>query len=118
MSNESLSSEEPGSQEQSSSDTSSPAPPDPTGRTRLSGLWVGVIFGVVVLVFLLIFVTQNTESVKVSFLTVSGHMPLGVALLLAAIGGVLLAGLVASLRIWQLRIRLHKSNSSVDPTTP
>jgi len=74
-----------------------------------------LIVGGVVLVFLLVFVIQNTASVKVSFLTLSGQMPLGVALLLAAIGGVLLAGLVASLRIWQLRYRLHKSSSSIDP---
>jgi uncharacterized integral membrane protein len=77
---------------------------------------VGVIVGVVVLVFLLVFIIQNTKSVKVSFLTVSRDMPLGVALLLAAIGGVLLAGLVASLRIWQLRYRLDNSNSSTDHT--
>ena len=32
--------------------------------------------------------------------------PVGVALLFAAIGGLLLAGLVASLRIWQLHHRL------------
>ena len=70
---------------------------------------MGVIIGVVVLVFLLAFIIQNSKSVKVSFLTVSANMPLGVALLLAAVGGVLLAGIVASLRIWQLRHRLHQS---------
>jgi uncharacterized integral membrane protein len=47
--------------------------------------------------------------VKVSFFTLSANMPLGVALLLAAAGGVLLAGIVASLRIWQLRHRLRQS---------
>jgi uncharacterized integral membrane protein len=36
-------------------------------------------------------------------------MPLGVALLLAAAGGVLLAVIVGSLRIWQLRHRLRQS---------
>jgi uncharacterized integral membrane protein len=71
---------------------------------------VGVIIGVAVLVFLLVFIIQNGRSVKVSFLTVSGHMPLGVALLLAAIGGVLVAALLGSLRIWQLRHRLHNSS--------
>jgi len=70
---------------------------------------VGVIIGVVVLVFLLAFIIQNSKSVKVSLFTVSAHMPLGVALLLAAVGGVLLAGIVASLRIWQLRHRLNQS---------
>jgi uncharacterized integral membrane protein len=89
-----------------------PAPPSerPTGRTRISGVWVGVIIGVVVLVLDLVFIIQNSQSVKVSFFSGSVHMPLGVALLLAAVGGVLLAGIVTSLRIWQLRHRLHQSS--------
>ena len=89
-------------------DLTTDAPGSATGRTRISGVWVGVIVGVVVLVFLLVFIIQNSQSVKVSFFTGSVHMPLGVALLLAVIGGVLLAGIVASLRIWQLRHRLHQ----------
>jgi uncharacterized integral membrane protein len=100
--------------------TDTPAPrvdPDPptsdgsrlpkgTGRTRISTAWVGVIAGAVVLVLLLVFILQNTRSVKISYFTANGRMPLGVALLLATIGGLLLAGAVASLRIWQLRHRL------------
>ena len=70
---------------------------------------MGVIIGVVVLAFLLTFIIQNGQSVKVSFFTVNVKMPLGVALLLAAVAGVLLAGIVASLRIWQLRHRSHHS---------
>jgi len=77
-----------------------------TGRTRLSGAWVGVVAGALVLVLLLVFILQNTRSVKISFFTAHGSLPLGVALLLATIGGLLLAGVVASLRIWQLRHRL------------
>jgi uncharacterized integral membrane protein len=80
-----------------------------TGRTRISGAWVAVVIAAVVLVLLLVFILQNTRSVKVSYFTVNGTMPLGVALLLAAVGGVLVAGVVASLRIWQLRHRLNKS---------
>jgi uncharacterized integral membrane protein len=82
---------------------------DQIGRTRISGVWLGLIIGVVVLVFLLVFIIQNSKSVKVSFFTVSGNMPLGAALLLAVAGGVLLAGIVASLRIGQLRHRRYKS---------
>lgn len=90
-------------------DLATAAPGSPTRRTRISGAWVGVIIGVVVLAFLLAFIIQNSQSVKVSIFTVSVHIPLGVALLLAAVAGVLLAGIVASLRIWQLRHRLHQS---------
>ena len=86
--------------------TGGPSRP-PTARTRISATWVAVIVAALVLVLLLIFILQNTESVEVSYFTADGTMPLGVALLLAAIGGILVAGLVASLRIWQLRRRLR-----------
>jgi uncharacterized integral membrane protein len=90
-------------------DMTTPAPDSPTRRTRISAAWVGVIIGVVVLAFLLAFIIQNSQSVKVSIFSAHVNMPLGVALLLAAVGGVLLAGVVASLRIWQLRHRVHQS---------
>jgi uncharacterized integral membrane protein len=83
------------------------APPDPIGRTRLSGTWVGVIIAALVLTLLLVFILQNTRSVKISYFTAVVRMPIGIALLLAAIGGVLFAGVIASMRIWQLRRRLN-----------
>jgi uncharacterized integral membrane protein len=79
-----------------------------TERTRISAAWVGVIAGALVLILLLVFILQNTRMVRVSYFTTTGSMPLGVALLLAAIAGVLLAGGVATLRIWQLRHRLTR----------
>jgi uncharacterized integral membrane protein len=79
--------------------------------TRVSRAWIGIIAGALVLVLLLIFILQNTRDVKVSYFTLTGSMPLGVALLLAAISGLLLAGGVASMRIWQLRRRLRKSHA-------
>jgi uncharacterized integral membrane protein len=112
-----MSDESPGTDDSTPEVVEAPTGPDlapharrnPTGRTRISGVWLGLIIGVVVLVFLLVFIIQNSQSVKVSFFTVSGTMPLGVALLLAVVGGVLLAGIVASLRIGQLRHRRYKS---------
>jgi uncharacterized integral membrane protein len=79
-----------------------------TPPTRVSRAWIGIIAGALVLVLLLIFILQNTRDVKVSYFTLTGTMPLGVALLLAAISGLLLAGGVASMRIWQLRHRIRK----------
>jgi len=92
-------------------------PRHPTRRTRISAAWVGVIAAAVVLVLLLVFILQNTRSVKISYFTANGTMPLGVALLLAAVGGVLLAGVVGSLRIWQLRHRLSGQRKSDRPTS-
>jgi uncharacterized integral membrane protein len=73
---------------------------------------VVVAIGVVVLVLDLVFIIQNSQSVKVSFFTGSVHMPLGVALLLAVVGGLLLAGAVALLRTLQLRRRGRQSKTS------
>jgi len=96
-----------------SSGPTAPATPSPkaTRRTRISAAWVGIIIAAMALVLLLVFILQNTKSVKVSFFTLNGEMPLGVALLLAAVGGVLIAGVAASLRIWQLRHRVKKNGT-------
>lgn len=49
------------------------------------------------------FILQNTQSVEVSYFGAHGHLPLAVAMLLSAVGGVLLAATAGPLRIWQLR---------------
>ncbi len=79
------------------------------GRTRISAAWFGVVATALVLVLLLIFILQNMRSVKITFFTLSGTIPVGVALLFAVIGGLLLAGLVASLRILQLHHRVTQA---------
>jgi lipopolysaccharide assembly protein A len=72
-------------------------------RTRTSGLWVAVGFFAVILLLLLIFILQNGQKVDISYLGAHGHLPLGVALLLAAVCGVLLVVLAGTARISQLR---------------
>ena len=72
-------------------------------RTRTGGIWVAVGFFAVILLLLLIFILQNNTNVSVSYLGMHGHLPLGVALLLAAVCGVLLVVLAGTARIAQLR---------------
>ena len=72
-------------------------------RTRISGLWVAVGFFAVSLLLLLIFILQHGKTVDVSYMGAHGHLPLGVALLLAAVCGVLLVVLAGAARISQLR---------------
>ena len=72
-------------------------------RTRTSGIWVAVAFFAVILLLLLIFILQNGTQVSVSYHGMHGHLPLGVALLLAAVSGVLLVVLAGAARISQLR---------------
>ncbi|MEU4569253.1 lipopolysaccharide assembly protein LapA domain-containing protein [Micromonospora sp. NPDC023956] len=89
-------------------------------RSRLGGLWVAAVLFAFVLLLLLIFVLQNGQRASVSFLGAHGHLPLGVALLLAAVFGILLVALPGTARIVQLRMlnRRPAARSGPDPVAP
>lgn len=75
----------------------------PVRRSRSGGLWVGLILSALVLLLLLVFILQNGVPVQISFFALEGTLPVGVALLLAAILGILLVAIPGSVRILQLR---------------
>jgi uncharacterized integral membrane protein len=56
-----------------------------------------------VLIFLLVFILQNGGNATIYFLWGEASLPLGVALLFAAIGGAVLVAVVGAARILQLR---------------
>jgi len=90
--------------------TPTPTVPEPVRgrlhlpRTRAGGLWVAVVVFALVLLLLLIFILQNGQRTDVYFLGAHGSPPMGVALLLSAIFGVVLVTLPAAVRILQLRL--------------
>lgn len=81
--------------------------------TRISGTWIAVVVAAVVLIFLLIFIMQNLSSVTVTLLGLTATVPLGIALLFAAIAGALLVALVGTARILQLRRRVRRSDAKL-----
>ena len=82
---------------------------DPLRRSRTSGAWVAVVAAAVLLLLLVVFIAQNTQDVHLSFLWWDGTAPLSVALLVAAVIGIALTAVVGTLRIVQLRRRVHHS---------
>jgi uncharacterized integral membrane protein len=98
-------------------------PPDPTGTaaeylvspesavkfTRAAALWSALITGFVILILLLVFILQNTDSTTIHFFGWEWNLPVGVAILLAAVCGGLLTVAVGTARIVQLR-RAAKKN--------
>lgn len=85
---------------------------DPLRSSRTSRSWVSLVALVVVLILLVVFIAQNTQQVEVSFLGWSGHPPLSVALLVAAIAGATLAVIVGTLRLWQVRRRVRRERTA------
>jgi uncharacterized integral membrane protein len=81
---------------------------DPLRGSRTSGAWFAVVALAALLLLLIVFIAQNTQSVEVSFLGWSGHAPLAVSLLIASLVGILVAVVAGSLRILQLRRRVRR----------
>ncbi|MEU5840967.1 lipopolysaccharide assembly protein LapA domain-containing protein [Rhodococcus sp. NPDC047139] len=76
-------------------------------RTRTGALWTALVIGILVLLLLLVFILQNLDSVTLELFAWDFSLPLGVALLFAALAGAVIVGLSGGLRILQLR---HAAN--------
>ncbi|MGN9909308.1 lipopolysaccharide assembly protein LapA domain-containing protein [Phytohabitans sp. LJ34] len=72
-------------------------------RTRTGAAWFGICATALLSVILIVFMVQNTRSVRVDFLWMDGSLPLALALLVAATGAALLTMAVGAARITQLR---------------
>lgn len=76
--------------------------------TRTGAAWVALGGAALLAVLLIIFLVQNTRSTEISFLWMTASTPLAVALLIAAVGSVLLTVILGTARIAQLRRRIRK----------
>jgi len=90
----------------------STASKDPLRGSRTSGIWAAVVGLGLVLLLLVVFIAQNTQTVNVAFLGWEGTAPLSVTLLVAAIAGLFLAVAAGTLRILQLRRRVRRDTRS------
>ncbi|WP_243632790.1 LapA family protein [Mycobacterium uberis] len=100
----------------SQSESTSADVPKPAERavpvTRAGALWSALIAGFLILILLLIFIAQNTASTPFTFFGWHWSLPLGVAIMLAAVGGGLLAVAVGTARILQLRRTVKKHHAA------
>ena len=76
--------------------------------SRISRTWVALALFAVVLLLLLVFILENSRSVDIGYFGAHGHVPLGVALLLAAVAGILLAVIAWFGRGVKVRTAAHR----------
>jgi uncharacterized integral membrane protein len=84
-------------------------------------VWLASALFALVLLLLLIFILENGNKVEISYFGAHGHMPLGVALLLSAVLGILLVVIPGTGRIVQLRMtarRHRKSDAQTSAQVP
>lgn len=89
--------------------TPEPPPENAVKFTKTAAVWSALVPGFLILIVLLIFIAQNTESTQFAFLGWQWSLPLGVAILAAAVCGGLLTVAAGTARILQLR-RAAKKN--------
>lgn len=83
--------------------------------SRAGRAWVALALGIIALVVIIVFIIENSKSTPVTFFGVSWRIPLGLDLLLAAVLGGLVAFLLGTVRIVQLRrVARHRPASPVE----
>jgi uncharacterized integral membrane protein len=78
-------------------------------RTAVSGVWIGLIAAAILLILLIVFIAQNLDTVGLHFLGFYGKVSFGLAMLVAAVAGVLIAAVPGTVRILQLRKALRRN---------
>ena len=74
-------------------------------RSQVGAAWVRISIAALLLAALIVFMLQNTQPVLVRFLSMQGTVPLAVALIIAGIGVGIVALVIGTIRISQLRRR-------------
>ncbi|MUN61610.1 DUF1049 domain-containing protein [Kocuria sediminis] len=82
---------------------------DEQQKRGVSGaMWTALLLGLLILVLLLVFILQNNVATDFRFLGWEFALPLGIAMLFAAVAGALVMGLVGSVRLFRLNHRVRK----------
>jgi lipopolysaccharide assembly protein A len=82
----------------------------PPRQTVAGRVWVSIGFAIVLLVLLIIFISENSHDVRISFLGATGTLSLALAMLASAVAGALITLLVGTTRIVQLRREVHRQH--------
>jgi uncharacterized integral membrane protein len=77
--------------------------------TRASAVWVATGAALLLLILLIVFMLQNSTKVEVNFLGLTGTIPLGMALLIAAVGGGVVVAIAGIARVAQLRMGARRT---------
>jgi uncharacterized integral membrane protein len=75
-------------------------------------VWAAVVVALLALVLLIVFILENQQPARVLFLGLDGTVSLGMALLIAAVGGGVLVAAAGAARIIQLRSNARRTRKA------
>lgn len=77
--------------------------------TRAAAAWLGTAVALLLLILLIVFILQNTRRIEIHFLGLAGSLPVGMALLIAAVGGGVVVAIAGVARVTQLRMNARQA---------
>lgn len=77
-------------------------------NTRVSYAWIGLVLGAFLTIVMLVFILQNLDNARVSFLGWHFEIPTGIAMLLSAVAGALITAFVGGVRMLQIKRQARK----------
>jgi len=77
--------------------------------TRAATAWFATAVALVLMVLLIILILQNQDVVKLHYLGLTGSLPLGTALFIAAVAGAGVVAIVGVIRLTQLRVTARRT---------
>ena len=83
-------------------------------RTRTGSAWVGLGAAALVSAALIVFMLQNSARVEISFLWMTGRLPLGLILFIAVLSTIVLTVSLGTARILQLRRFVRREGRRAD----
>jgi uncharacterized integral membrane protein len=85
------------------------SPPSALATTRAAAAWFATAVALILLMLLIILILQNQDVVKLHYLGLTGSLPLGTALFIAAVAGAAVVAIVGVVRLTQLRVTAHRA---------
>ncbi|WP_081416583.1 lipopolysaccharide assembly protein LapA domain-containing protein [Arthrobacter castelli] len=77
--------------------------------SRTGALWAATTVSIVLLILLIIFILQNQGPARIVFFGLEGSIPLGMALLIAAVAGAVVVAIAGVARLTQVRIKERRA---------
>lgn len=77
--------------------------------SRTGAVWASTTISIVVLILLIIFILQNNGPVSIVFFGFEGSIPLGMALLIAAVAGAAVVAIAGVARLAQVRLNERRA---------
>jgi uncharacterized integral membrane protein len=85
-------------------------------RTRAAAAWLAAGAALIILILLIVLILQNQEVVEVRYLWFRGSLPLGAALLIAAVAGASVVMIIGVVRLTQVRIHTRRAQKAARAT--